>query len=74
MNRTLASELDTKSAGRALGALLEPGDLVALSGDLGAGKTSLCKAAIAALCGVDEDGLGLCWPLYWNQQRAQPPG
>ncbi|MGE0713720.1 MAG: tRNA (adenosine(37)-N6)-threonylcarbamoyltransferase complex ATPase subunit type 1 TsaE [Planctomycetota bacterium] len=45
----------TRRAGAALGALLQAGDVVALIGDLGAGKTTLTKAAIAALGGVDED-------------------
>ncbi len=34
---------------------MQPGTLVALEGDLGAGKTSLAKAAIASLGGVEED-------------------
>ena len=35
----------TRALGRKLGAALRPGDFVALTGDLGAGKTSLVKAA-----------------------------
>lgn len=54
--RLLLKDLEaTRRAGRALAALLEAGDVVALLGDLGAGKTSFAKAAISALCGVDED-------------------
>jgi len=44
----------TRRVGRLLASILAEGDLVALLGDLGAGKTCLCKAAISALCGVDE--------------------
>jgi tRNA threonylcarbamoyladenosine biosynthesis protein TsaE len=39
----------THALGHALGALLRPGDVVALAGDLGTGKTSLARGALAAL-------------------------
>lgn len=45
----------TRRLGRALGRALRPGLVVALEGDLGAGKTALAKGAIAAAGGVDED-------------------
>jgi len=38
------NELDMENLGQALGALLVKGDVVALMGDLGAGKTTLTKA------------------------------
>jgi tRNA threonylcarbamoyladenosine biosynthesis protein TsaE len=37
----------TRALGRRLGALLRPGDVVALEGDLGAGKTELVRGACA---------------------------
>jgi tRNA threonylcarbamoyladenosine biosynthesis protein TsaE len=37
----------TRTLGRRLGALLRPGDVVALEGDLGAGKTELVRGACA---------------------------
>lgn len=40
----LLSPQDTETWGRTLGALLRPGDVIALIGDLGAGKTTLTQA------------------------------
>ncbi len=51
MNVALSSrsEEDTLAIARALGAVLVPGDVVALTGDLGAGKTVFCKGLGEAL-------------------------
>lgn len=43
------SEADTLAIARVLGGVLEPGDVVGLSGDLGAGKTVFCKGIGEAL-------------------------
>ena len=51
----LAHADDTRAFGRALGRLLRPGDLVVLTGDLGAGKTTLTQ-------GLGE-GLGVRGPV-----------
>ena len=48
-----SSERDTRAIGAALAGLLEPGDVVGLTGDLGAGKTRLVQGAVAAL-GADD--------------------
>ncbi|MGZ9147165.1 MAG: tRNA (adenosine(37)-N6)-threonylcarbamoyltransferase complex ATPase subunit type 1 TsaE [Candidatus Deferrimicrobiaceae bacterium] len=51
MEVTLLSscEEDTLEIGRALGEILVPGDVVALTGELGAGKTVFCKGVGKAL-------------------------
>ena len=47
--RLLKHEDETLDLAGRLGALLAPGDLVALEGDLGAGKTTFCRGAIRGL-------------------------
>lgn len=50
----LPDEAATTALGARLGRLLRAGDVVALSGPLGAGKTTLARAAIGALTGRTE--------------------
>ena len=45
---------ETMELGRKLGELLEPGNVVALTGDLGAGKTTLTKG-VAVGMGIKDD-------------------
>lgn len=45
------SDSETRAVGEALGALLRGGDVVALSGELGAGKTTLVQGIVAGLGG-----------------------
>lgn len=45
----LADEAETAAFGKALAAVLSPGDVVTLSGPLGVGKTALARAVLAAL-------------------------
>jgi tRNA threonylcarbamoyladenosine biosynthesis protein TsaE len=53
IERSLADLDATLAAGRALGRVLVAGDVIALCGDLGAGKTSLVRG-VALGAGVDE--------------------
>jgi tRNA threonylcarbamoyladenosine biosynthesis protein TsaE len=50
----LADAAETDGLGHALAGVLRAGDVVALSGPLGAGKTSLARGALASL-GLDEE-------------------
>ena len=43
------NEMETQRLGRALGACLRPGDVVLLTGEMGAGKSVLTRAAARAL-------------------------
>lgn len=51
MQRLLADDVATADLGAELAAGLQPGDLVILEGDLGAGKTALARAIIRTLAG-----------------------
>ncbi|MFH1117735.1 MAG: tRNA (adenosine(37)-N6)-threonylcarbamoyltransferase complex ATPase subunit type 1 TsaE [Pseudomonadota bacterium] len=48
-------EDETIRLGEAIGCRLEPGDVVLLLGELGAGKTRLAKGIVAAATGVDHE-------------------
>jgi tRNA threonylcarbamoyl adenosine modification protein YjeE len=51
LQRHLADERQTVLFGEDIAAILKPGDVLALEGDLGAGKTTLARAIIRALAG-----------------------
>ncbi len=50
----LPDEAATAALGARIAAILRPGDVIALSGQLGAGKTSLARGLLAAL-GLEEE-------------------
>jgi tRNA threonylcarbamoyladenosine biosynthesis protein TsaE len=66
-----ADEATTKAIGAALAGLLDPGDVVGLAGDLGAGKTRLVQGAAAAL-GVDDPVLSPTFMLLREYDGELP--
>ncbi|KPP82342.1 MAG: tRNA threonylcarbamoyladenosine biosynthesis protein TsaE [Oceanicaulis sp. HLUCCA04] len=44
----------TRRLGQSLAGLAQPGDIILLSGGLGAGKTTLARAFISRICGVTD--------------------
>ncbi len=55
LTRDLADEAATQRFAAALAPLAGPGDVIALFGDLGTGKTAFARAFVRALCGADEE-------------------
>jgi tRNA threonylcarbamoyladenosine biosynthesis protein TsaE len=51
---SLKDAADTIRLGQKLAAISRPGDVILLSGDLGAGKTTLARGLIQAVCGPVE--------------------
>ena len=66
-------DLDAMTAlGATIAALLQPGDVVALSGDLGAGKTTLARAIIAA-CGHEGEVPSPTFTILETYPECTPP-
>lgn len=65
----LADAAATEAAGEALGPLLRPGDIVTLSGGLGAGKTTFARGLIQALGHAGE----VPSPSFAIVQPYEPP-
>lgn len=53
MQYTLTTEEDTKEIAHQIAANLKAGDVIALTGDLGAGKTYLSREIIRFFCGAN---------------------
>lgn len=62
----------TERLGRALAGLLRPGDVVALFGDLGAGKTTLARGILAGL-GFAGDVASPTFPIVQTYEDARVP-
>ena len=68
---TLPDEKATERFAADIAATLEPGDLVTLSGDLGAGKTTFARALIRTLAG--DDGIEVPSPTFTLVQIYELP-
>ncbi|HEY8595286.1 MAG TPA: tRNA (adenosine(37)-N6)-threonylcarbamoyltransferase complex ATPase subunit type 1 TsaE [Devosiaceae bacterium] len=64
-------EADTRRIGERLAASLQPGDILLLSGPLGAGKTALARAVVRALSG--DDALEVPSPSFSLVQPYETP-
>jgi tRNA threonylcarbamoyladenosine biosynthesis protein TsaE len=62
---------ETRAWGRALGRMLQPGDVIALSGDLGAGKTTLTQG-IATGMGIRDEVTSPTFTLLHEYRGAVP--
>jgi len=70
----LADEEATLALGAKLAGLLKPGDIIALIGDLGAGKTTLTRGLITALAGDAEEPQEVPSPTFTLVQTYQVGG
>lgn len=68
----LTTAEETEALGRALGKALRAGDAVLLSGPVGAGKTTLARAAIAHRTGYAEDIPSPTFTLVQTYQADAP--
>jgi len=69
MTLVLADSVATEAVGAALASVLRPGDIVALYGDLGVGKTTLARGLLTAL-GLDGEAPS---PTFAIVQGYAPP-
>ena len=68
---TLSDAAATVALGARLGARLTQGDVVCLSGGLGAGKTTLARGAIAAWTGAAEDAPSPTYTLVQTYEGSK---
>jgi tRNA threonylcarbamoyladenosine biosynthesis protein TsaE len=65
------TEAELQAFARRFASMIKPGDVVALSGPLGAGKTAFVRAAVAALHG--EETVSSPTFAIWNRYDGVPP-
>ncbi len=68
--RTVATLAELDALALELAAMLRPGDVVALSGPLGSGKTALVRAFVRILHGRDEASSPTF--TFWHRYAGQP--
>jgi tRNA threonylcarbamoyladenosine biosynthesis protein TsaE len=68
----LENEQATVAIGARLAAVVQPGDVITLSGPLGAGKTTLARGFIGAL-GCEEDVPSPSFAIVQHYEQLQPP-
>ena len=75
MQRTFHSEGELDEFAAEFGRTLRAGDVVALEGPLGAGKTTFVKAVVRERLGTDaaSSPTFTFWHRYAPEDRAQPP-
>ena len=66
----LPGEADTAALGQRLADIARPGDVIALFGDLGAGKTTLARALVRRLVGPDTETPSPTFTLVQMYQAA----
>jgi len=71
MRRSLPDQSATEALGQRLAARAKPGDVLLLSGPLGAGKSTLARAFIRALAG--DPGLTVPSPTFTLVQSYETP-
>ncbi len=71
MDRTFQNEQEFRAFAEEFAQTLQPGDVVALSGPLGAGKTTFVKAAVARRCGDDVARSPTF--TFWHRYDGTPP-
>lgn len=68
---SLPDEAATAALGARLAGIARPGDVIALHGDLGAGKTTLARALIRQLAGAETEAPS---PTFTLVQTYETPG